>query len=240
MKIAALLTGRGNNSLRDKNVRLVNGFPLLAYPAAACRKSRLISDFFVSSEDEKILAVGESYGYQRVVRPAELALPTSLHYDVILHGLSTMAERGVTPDVLVVVLANSATIETSWIDDCINLLIEDNKVTAAVPVLQDNDHHPFRAKTLRKDGFLESFFDSDKVVVSSNRQSLSPCYFLCHNFWVLRVNEAILKNDGQGPWTFMGKNVLPYVVKESFDVHTEHDLELTAQWVEKMGLQLQP
>ena len=38
----ALLTGRGNNTLKDKNIREVCGKPLLAYPAEAARKCGFI------------------------------------------------------------------------------------------------------------------------------------------------------------------------------------------------------
>jgi CMP-N,N'-diacetyllegionaminic acid synthase len=38
MQIAALLTGRGNNTLKDKNILPVFGKPLLYYPCQAARK----------------------------------------------------------------------------------------------------------------------------------------------------------------------------------------------------------
>ena len=46
MKIAALLTGRGNNTLKDKNVLPVLGKPLLYYPAMAAKTCNLITDFY--------------------------------------------------------------------------------------------------------------------------------------------------------------------------------------------------
>lgn len=49
MKIVALLTGRGNNTLKDKNVLPVLGKPLLYYPAMAAKACPEISDFYVSS-----------------------------------------------------------------------------------------------------------------------------------------------------------------------------------------------
>ena len=60
MKVAALLTGRGNNTMKDKNVRLVLGKPLLYYPAMAAKSCDLITDFYVSSDDEKILNAAEA------------------------------------------------------------------------------------------------------------------------------------------------------------------------------------
>ncbi len=39
MKVNVLLTGRGNNTLKDKNVLDVLGKPVMYYPANACKKS---------------------------------------------------------------------------------------------------------------------------------------------------------------------------------------------------------
>ena len=39
MKVNVLLTGRGNNTLKDKNVLDVLGKPVVYYPANACKKS---------------------------------------------------------------------------------------------------------------------------------------------------------------------------------------------------------
>lgn len=84
MKIAALLTGRGNNTLKDKNVLPVLGKPLLYYPAMAARSCELITDFYVSSDDEKILNAAAECGYKKILRPAELALPTAQRVDAIV------------------------------------------------------------------------------------------------------------------------------------------------------------
>ena len=102
MKIAALLTGRGNNTLKDKNVLPVLGKPLLYYPAMAAKTCNLITDFYVSSDDEKILKAASDCGYKKIVRPVELAAPTSQHVDAIRHALGVMKQDGVEPDILVV------------------------------------------------------------------------------------------------------------------------------------------
>lgn len=51
MKTIALLTGRGNNTLQDKNILDVLGHPVLYYPAHAARKCSLIDDWYCSSDD---------------------------------------------------------------------------------------------------------------------------------------------------------------------------------------------
>lgn len=232
LKVSALLTARGNNTLKDKNIRLVLGNPLLYYPAIAAKESDLISSFYVSSDDDKILNIAGEYGYQKIKRPEALAQPTSHHVDAIKHSLNVMdSVYSDVPDLLVVLLGNSATIKTEWINDCINLIKNDDTLSAVVPVIKEMDYHPYRAKKINEKGLLEPFFDFGNDNISTNRQDLVPNYFLCHNFWVLNLKKSIYCEKGQQPWTFMGNTIKPYIVEESFDVHDEDDIIKTEKWL---------
>lgn len=237
MKIVALLTGRGNNTLKDKNILPVLGHPLLYYPAMAARHCTLITDFYVSSDDAKILDAAALCGYKPIVRPPELALPTSQHVDAITHALSVMHNDDVNPDILVVLLANSAIIKTEWIEESINNLIREPHISASCPVTLEMDNHPYRSKCLREDGCLGTWFDFKEKNISTNRQDLPPNFVLCHNFWTLNLKNSIYSHEqGQQPWTFMGNNIKPIIVEESFDVHSEDDIHRTAAWLKENGI----
>ena len=231
--IAALLTGRGNNTLKDKNILDCLGYPLLHYPAKAARDSRLIKAWYCSSDDEKILSAAEAEGYKRIVRPADLASPTAQHIDCILHGVAEMAKDGITPDIVVVLLANNVTVKTKWIDDCIQMMLEDESLSAVVPVYEDNDHHPLRAKSVGANGLLQMFYKDFDGKISTNRQDLTPCYFLAHNFWVIRAETLLNHEEGQPPWAFMGNRVKPYEIDHSIDIHSAEDLLLAVEWVKR-------
>lgn len=237
MKIAALLTGRGNNTLKDKNVLPVLGKPLLYYPAMAAKTCNLITDFYVSSDDEKILKAASDCGYKKIVRPVELAAPTSQHVDAIRHALGVMKQDGVEPDILVVLLANSGIVKTEWIEESITQLLKDEALSASVPVLLEVDNHPYRSKRLREDGCLDTWFDFRGKNISTNRQDLPMNFVLCHNFWTLNLKNSLYSStEGQQPWTFMGSNIKPIVVKESFDVHDEDDIRRTEKWLQEEGI----
>jgi len=169
-RVIALLTGRGNNTLNDKNILPVFGRPLLQYPGMAAKKSSFVEDCYVSSDDQKILAAAAEIGYKPIQRPAELALPTSLHIDTITHALQVFKEEGFAPEILVVIMANSVTIKTEWIDECVETLLNDSSITSMVPAYRETDHHPFRAKRINKEGYFEPFFDFTDMVVSTIRQ----------------------------------------------------------------------
>ena len=237
MKIAALLTGRGNNTLKDKNVLPVLGKPLLYYPAMAAKTCNLKTDFYVSSDDEKILKAASDCGYKKIVRPVELAAPTSQHVDAIRHALGVMKQDGVEPDILVVLLANSGIVKTEWIEESITQLLKDEALSASVPVLLEMDNHPYRSKRLREDGCLDTWFDFRGKNISTNRQDLPMNFVLCHNFWTLNLKNSLYSStEGQQPWTFMGSNIKPIVVKESFDVHDEDDIRRTEKWLQEEGI----
>ena len=236
MKVVALLTGRGGNTLADKNVLPVLGKPLLAYPAAAAKSSGVVDDFYVSSDCKKILDAASLEGYKKIIRPKEFATSTAKHIDVIKHALSYLQEEQVYPDILIVLMANSGTIKADWIVQAVNMLKEDQTLSSVVPVFNDQDHHPYRAKRLDADGKLQPFFDFKGMEVSTNRQELEPCFFLCHNFWVMNLKNSFYCEGGQKPWMFLGENVKPIIVDESFDVHNMQDIKRTEDWLIKNGL----
>lgn len=232
MRVTALLTGRGNNTLQDKNILDVLGHPVMFYPARAGRNAKLIDDWYCSSDDKKILDVAAKEGYKAIVRPNELALPSAQHIDCIRHALNVMIKDDKMPDILVVILANNVTIQSYWIDECVDMMMKDSSLTAVVPVYEDNDHHPLRGKIIDEDGNLKMYERGIQGKVSTNRQDLTPCYFLSHNFWVLSVPYILSGKEGQQPWSFMGDKIKPYIIDESIDIHHKVDLLVAKDWIE--------
>lgn len=233
-KVYALLTGRGNNTLKDKNILDVLGHPVLYYPAYSALHAETVQKCFCSSDDDKILNEAQKLDHLPIKRPEELARPNSQHIDCILHALSEIEKQEELPDILVVTLANNVTVCAKWIDDCVKMMQQDMAITAVVPVYEDNDHHPLRAKTLDENGKLQMYEKGVEGNISTNRQDLPKCYFLAHNFWVLNVKE-LMKNPlkGQAPWVFMGNNIAPYPIEHSIDIHEETDLYLAKEWLKR-------
>ena len=227
--VAALLTGRGGSSLSGKNLIKVCERPVMAYPALAARNSRLVDAWYCSSDDKDILDAGEQYGFMRIERPLDISGPSAQHVDAIKHAIEAIHGDGCDPEIMVILLANNVSVKTQWIDDCLTKMIEDPSISAVVPVYEDNDHHPLRSKKL-VDGFLAPFIPM-KGKISSNRQDLEKCFFLCHNFWCVRTS-SILSECGDPPWTFMGNRVVPYIVEKTVDIHDMNDVYMASKWVE--------
>ena len=155
MKIYAILTGRGGSKLKNKNILKINGKPCLQYPCDAAKQVKLIDKFYSSSDDKNILKLTTKLGYEKINRPKILSRDTTKHIDVIKHALNFIKRKEkIIPEIIIVLLANAPIIKSKWISECLNYLEEDKSITAAVPVVEDNDHHPLRAKKT-KNGFTE-------------------------------------------------------------------------------------
>ena len=178
IKVTALVTARGKNTLKKKHLILVNKKPLVWYPINIAKKCTSIDDYYISSDDKDILKLGEDSGYETIVRPDNIANSTALHVEAITHALSVIkSNHNYTPDILVVLLGNAVYFKPEWIDEGIDLLMNDENISAAVPVYAQNDHHPYRAKYIDDNGFLQTYFDFSKKKVSTNRQDLRDNYF---------------------------------------------------------------
>lgn len=234
MKVTALLTGRGNNTLKDKNILDILGRPVMYYPAHAAKKATTIDYYYCSSDDEKILKIAEEHGYNRIVRPDYLGTPTAQHVDAIKHSVDIIKEKNELGEILVVLLANNVTVKSEWIDDCVKMMQDDMTISAVVPVYEDNDHHPLRGKRVDENGRLQMYEQGITGKISTNRQDLPTCYFLSHNFWVINTKKMLESNyEGQQPWGFLGNNIAYYKIDESIDIHKTIDLYIAKEWIKE-------
>tara|TARA_B110000858_G_C17780573_1_gene464558 strand:- start:692 stop:1411 length:720 start_codon:yes stop_codon:yes gene_type:complete len=225
-----LLTGRGGSSFKDKNIRKVNGKPLLYYPCEAANKSKIFSYKYCSSDSKKILIEAEKSGFIPIKRPKKLASSTAKHEDVIIHALEYLSLKGIVPDIITVLMSNCATISSHQIKLANKKMIKDNKITAVTPIIKNQDHHPFRARKII-DGKVISYFPK-KNNISSNRDELTENFYFTHSFWMLRLkNGKLQKSPKASPWEFMGKNISPIIVDYSIDIHDIYDLEITKRYI---------
>lgn len=237
MNTFCLLTARGNNTLVDKNILPVFGKPLITYGANQAKKVIDNNKLYISSDDINILDSVTDVGFKPIKRPIEISGPDAKHVDAIKHGLQYIRNvQSRKVDILVVMLGNSATVKSEWIEEGIQKIIDDPSITSIVPAYKEQDHHPFRAKKIDSSGELIPYFDFGDDFISTNRQELADNYFLSHNFWILNVESSIDANDGYKPWTFLGKKTMPIIVEGCFDVHTLEDIEKTKVWLKANNL----
>ena len=69
VRILAVIPARGGSKgIPRKNIRLMNGRPLISYAIANARASQYITDVFVSTDSAEIADIARSYGAHIVER----------------------------------------------------------------------------------------------------------------------------------------------------------------------------
>ena len=86
-KLTALIPARaGSKGIPKKNIKDLNGHPLIAYSIAACRLSKEIDRVIVSTEDKEIASIAINYGAEvPFLRPKEYSEDHSTDQDVLEH-----------------------------------------------------------------------------------------------------------------------------------------------------------
>lgn len=94
-KLKAIIPARGGSKgVPGKNIKKINDIPLIAYPILAAQQSKLISDIYVSTDDDTIAQVAIKYGAKVIKRPKHLAEDDSLDIDVMRHAVERLSDEG--------------------------------------------------------------------------------------------------------------------------------------------------
>lgn len=93
----------GSKGVPGKNIRILGGYPLIAYSIAAAKLTKNISRTIVSTDSVEISAIAKRYGAEiPFIRPAELAGDESPDIDFVLHAINWFQrEEDKVPDYLV-------------------------------------------------------------------------------------------------------------------------------------------
>jgi N-acylneuraminate cytidylyltransferase len=94
--------------LPNKNVRPINGHPLIAWSIRQALEVDSISTVLVSTDSAEIAALATDYGAQApFIRPAELAQDDTPTEPVMAHAINWYESRGVTHDAVVLLQPTS-------------------------------------------------------------------------------------------------------------------------------------
>jgi len=103
-KVVAVIIARGGSKgIPRKNVKLLHGKPLLAYPILAAKNCSLINRVIVSTDDEEIASVAKEWGAEvPFMRPKELAEDNTPTEPVLQHAIQWLDENeGYHADIMV-------------------------------------------------------------------------------------------------------------------------------------------
>lgn len=118
----------GSKGIPRKNIKLLNGLPLVAHTIGHAMQSNLITDYLVNSEDAEIRSIAESYGAETMDRPEEYSHDAILQeVDLLLQWTVERFEemKGKSVDVVVLLYPTAPLRDVASIDRAIELIVNE-------------------------------------------------------------------------------------------------------------------
>jgi len=213
MHVVCVIPARGGSvGLPGKNIRPMNGTPLVARTIRAALDSQSVGAVYVSSDDEKILSVGRQAGAQAIVRPAEISNSTASSESALLHALDVItAADGRAPDVLVFLQCTSPFTTGEEIDAVVKAVTDG--ADCAFSAVED---HGFIWK-IEPDGGAAGI-THDHRLPRQRRQDMEPRYRENGAIYVMRVDK--FRDVGN---RFCGKTRLVPIHSTFIEIDTNED-----------------
>lgn len=224
-RILGIIPARsGSKGLKDKNIKELNGKPLMAYTIDAALKTKVFDKVIVSTDSELYANIAEIYGAESVIRPSNLSQDISSTLDVIEHTLLNEIEEY---DYFVLLQPTSPLRNCNHIMEALEKLIETNSIS--VISVCEAEHSPQLMSTLDASMSMNGFIEKGN---NKRRQDLKTFYRLNGSIYIMKTKEFIKTKN------FYGENSLAYVMDSlsSIDIDNEIDFSVAEHLATKFRL----
>lgn len=217
MKTLIVIPARGGSKgIPGKNIKELNGKPLIHYSVEIARTIADDEDICVSTDSDEIIYTVEDVGLEvPFKRPAELSSDSSGTYGVLLHALEFYEKQGVYYENIMLLQPTSPFRKKEHLTEIRDLYSNELDMVVSVG---ESQHSPYFTLFEENDlGFLEN----SKKGKYETRQSAPPVYF--YNGSIYLINSKSLKREP----LYKFSKVKKYVMS---DLHSV-DIDTPIDWI---------
>lgn len=221
MGVVALIPARqGSRRIKDKNIKLLGGKPLMVYTIEAALESRIFDRVIVSTDSKKYAQIANQYGAETVMRPHSISGLKSPDIEWVKYTLGKINKQ----DCFSILRPTSpfrtpATIKRAW---------EQFKNAGDIDSLRAVElckQHPCKMWRVCNNRLIPLF---DYSTANMPYQSLVEIYVQNAS---LEIAYSKVVYDQQ---SISGKNIIPFFTDgyEGLDINTEDDWERAERIIE--------
>lgn len=218
-KIIGLILARGGSKgVPNKNIRPLNGKPLMLYVLGEMKKLTFFDGIYVSTDSEDIAVVGLDAGARVVMRPAELASNSAKSIDAVRHMIGWVEEYHpiAQDDHIVLVNACCPLTKAEDIAGAVKMALETG-ADSVVSLVEDFSCHPTKICQLGEVGEVLSIVGDEHGFTTGERQSQQTCYK--RNTAIYIAKRKVIESG-----TFFGPDTRGYVMPK------ERSLDINDMW----------
>lgn len=208
----------GSKGLPGKNIKPLNGKPLICYTIDAAREVVDDTNICVSTDDKKIISVVEEYGLKvPFIRPFILASDSASTYEVLLHALDYYEGINKKFKQIILLQPTSPLRQGRHIKEALELYSDKIEMVVSVKATKSNPYYVLFEET--KEGYLEK----SKKSSFKTRQDCPKVWE--YNGAIYIINVIALRKYSIGLFTKIIKYVMDNM--SSIDIDDEIDFKMT-------------
>lgn len=229
----AIIPARGGSKgVPKKNIKILGGFPLIAYSIIAARLADQIERTVVSTDSQEIADIALFFGAEvPFMRPAEISGDKSTDLELFQHAISWFEENeNYLPEFMVHIRPTTPLRVPSEIDKAISYIKERPDATAlrSAHELPEPPHKMFQ---INDNGFFDGFFPDDPRPEYYNlpRQVFAKAYH--PNGYVDIIKTDFVKRRG----LLHGSSMLAFTTDVAVEVDKPEEFDYLEYQLEKTG-----
>ena len=230
-RICTICARGGSKGVKNKNVKLILGKPLIAHSILQAKTSGLFDVIAVSSDSQEILQAARDYGADFFIkRPAELATDTAAKLPVIQHCVQEVEKQtGLFFDVMTDIDATSPLRTIEDLINSIDLLENHEQATNLITGAPSRRSPYFNLVEQDSKGFIQLSKKLPAAVV--RRQDAPESFDMNASIYVWKRDHFFKELSIFTP------NTILYEMPEerSIDIDSELDFEFVSFLAEKRG-----
>jgi CMP-N,N'-diacetyllegionaminic acid synthase len=220
MNIVAMIPARGGSKgIKDKNITLVAGKPLIVHTFEAAKASKKLSRVIFSTDSPRFREIALENGIEApFLRPPELAVDTTCVVDVMAHCVKWLKDNeGYRVDQLVTLYPTSPLRRGAQIDEALDAFSKSDSDCLVSVSMQK--HHPYWSLDVDEKGHLSHYFGKEHIFY--RRQDMPRTYEQNGAIYI-SPPENIKKMDRRS----MTENTLAFVMDEQSSLNIDDPLDL--------------
>jgi N-acylneuraminate cytidylyltransferase len=205
----------------NKNIKLLAGYPLIAYSIRAALQCKSAKRVIVSTDSERYAEIAREYGAEvPFLRPSDISGDLSKDLDFFNHALNwLLRHEGKVPDLLVHLRPTTPLRDPTFMENAIQLLQSSDGATAlrSVHEMSESAYKSFEIS----DHCLKSVGSGSMALDAANdaRQGYPRTYHA--NGYVDVVRSSMILNEGK----LHGDKVLAFITPPAVEVDTDEDFD---------------
>lgn len=222
MILATICCRGGSKGVPGKNIKLLNGKPLIAYTIDSAKQSKYINELIISTDDQAIADIARSYGANvPFMRPADLASDTASKWPVFIHAVETYEQlTGNTVDYLVDLDVTVPLKTYQDIDGAIQMALQDPLTDVVITGYEPERNPYFNMMEIGEDGFASIVKKGTKPIV--RRQDAPKVYSLTPAAYVVKKSALYAFEH----WSNAKCKIYEMPRERAVDIDTEIDFKI--------------